>query len=438
MNLAVIGTGYVGLVSGACFAETGQTVISADINEGKIDALRKGRMPFYEPGLEDIVRKNSQAGRLSFTTSTEEAVRASDVVFIAVDTPPQGNGQADLSRVMQVAQDIAKGINGYKVIVNISTVPVGTVERIGRVIEKNLVGDYPFDIVSNPEFLREGSAVSDRLCPSRIVIGSDSQKAIQILKEVYGFIDVPIITTTIRTAEMIKYASNAFLATKISFINEIAHICELVDADVVEVAEGMGYDPRIGSQFLGAGVGYGGSCFPKDTKALDHIAASQGHNFVLLKAVIDVNNMQRVRLVHKVKEALGDLDGRTIGIWGLSFKPDTDDIREAASIDIINYLQHYGARIKAYDPVAMDNARTALNNVDFCPDSYEACRDSDALVIVTEWQEFKEADLNRVKSLLARPVIVDGRNIFALSLMEELGFDYYSIGRQVVKKDQEV
>jgi UDPglucose 6-dehydrogenase len=429
MNLAIIGTGYVGLVTGACFAELGHKVICADIDKEKIEKLKRGIMPFFEPGLEEIVKKGIQAKRLAFTTSTAEAVKPSEIIFLVVDTPPKPNGQADLSHVEQAAKEVARSLNGYKLIVNMSTVPVGTLENIARIIKQNLQTKTEFDVASNPEFLREGSAIKDRLEPSRIVIGAESKQAIELLKRVYQRIDAPIIVTNIRTAEMIKYASNAFLATKLSFINEIAYICELVGADVKDVVRGMGHDPRIGFDFLGAGLGYGGSCFPKDTKALDQIAVSQGHNFTLLKAVIDVNNMQRVRFVQKIKNAIGGLEGKTIGILGLAFKPNTDDVREAASIDVINYLLSDGAQVKAYDPIAMEKAKKVLPQIEYCKNAYEVCKGSDALGIVTEWEEFKNLDYTRVKSLLKRPIIVDGRNILEPITMKALGFSYYGVGR---------
>jgi UDPglucose 6-dehydrogenase len=429
MNLAIIGTGYVGLVTGACFAELGHKVICADIDNEKIEKLKRGIMPFFEPGLEEIVEKGIQANRLAFTTSTAEAVKLSEIIFLVVDTPPKPNGQADLSHVEQAAKDVAIDLNGYKLIVNMSTVPVGTVENIARIIKQNLKVKTEFDVASNPEFLREGSAVKDRLKPNRIVIGAESERAIKLLKKVYESIDAPIIVTNIRTAEMIKYASNAFLATKLSFINEIAYICELVGADVKDVVRGMGYDPRIGFDFLGAGLGYGGSCFPKDTRALDQIAISQGHNFTLLKAVIDVNNMQRVRFVQKIRNAAGGLEGKTIGILGLAFKPNTDDVREAASIDVINYLLSEGAQVKAYDPIAIEKAKQVLPQIEYCKNAYEVCKGSDVLGIVTEWDEFKNLDYARIKSLLKKPIIVDGRNILEPATIKALGFTYYGIGR---------
>jgi len=430
MKIAIIGTGYVGLVTGACFAEIKHEVTCVDIDEKKITMLSEGDIPIYEPGLDNLVKKNINNRMLSFTTSTADAVALADVVFIAVDTPPKTNGQADLSHIVEAAMQIGTSINNYKLVVNVSTAPVGTVERIGKVIEKRIQSEVEFDIASNPEFLREGSAVKDRLKPSRIVIGAKSKRAIELLKKVYEPIDAPLVITDIRTAEMIKYASNAFLATKISFVNEIAHLCESVGADVKQVAEGMGYDSRIGFEFLSAGLGYGGSCFPKDTRALDQLAFENGHNFTLLKAVIDVNHMQRIRVVQKVKKALGSLDGKTVGILGLSFKPNTDDMREAASIDIINYLKSEGAAIRVYDPVAMEKAKALLNGVKYCADPYSVCETSDVAVIVTEWDEFRNLDFKKIKALMKQPILVDGRNIFEPKAMRDLGFFYLGIGRQ--------
>lgn len=429
MQLAVIGTGYVGLVSGACFAEKGHTVVCVDINTKKIEMLKIGRMPIYEPGLEEIVRKNVTSKKLSFSTNLDKAVSKASVVFIAVDTPSKPNGQADLSRVELAAKSIAESIKHYALIANISTVPVGTGKYIRRIVSKYISEGASFDIVSNPEFLREGSAVKDRLNPSRIVIGAETERAINILKEVYSGYDAPLVITNTTTSEMIKYASNAFLATKISFINEIAHLCEEVDADVKQVALGMGYDKRIGFDFLDAGLGYGGSCFPKDARALSQIAFENGYNFTLLKAVIDVNHMQRVRVVQKVQKALNNIEGKTIGILGLAFKPNTDDVREAASIDIINYLQSAGVKIKAYDPIAMDKMRDLVSNVSYCETPYDACRDCSAVIFVTEWDEFKNLDLERIKQSMITPVVIDGRNIFDPKQMHDLGFTYSGFGR---------
>lgn len=428
MKLAVIGCGHVGLVAGTCFAESGHEVICSDIDSSKIDTLRGGKPTFFEPGLEELMGKNMAEGRLSFTDKTAEAVAGADVVFVSVNTPPLETGQADLRFVEQAARDIGQAIDAYRLVVNISTVPVGTVERLGKIIAENT--SAPFDIASNPEFLREGSAIYDRMKPDRIVIGANSEKAIDLLRGVYEKIDAPVLVTTIRTAEMIKYASNAFLATKISFINEISHVCELVGADVVEVAEGMGLDPRIGNQFLKAGLGYGGSCFPKDTRALDQICSDHGHDFDLLKAVIEVNWRQRTRFVDKVRAALGgSLEGATIGMLGLSFKPDTDDLRESAALDIIALLKREGATVKAYDPVAMAKAKEASVDVEFCDDPYAACLGSDLLAITTECREFRELDFAKVRELLCNPIVIDGRNLLDPQTVKANGLTYSGVGR---------
>lgn len=428
MRLAVIGCGHVGLVIGVCFAESGHSVICADIDRMVISGLKGGELPFYEPGLEELLEKNAAEGRIKFTMSTAEAVKASEAIFIAVGTPPKESGEADLRNVERAALDVARAMDDYRLVVVTSTVPVDTAERIASIIAENSRAD--FDVASNPEFLREGTALKDRLNPDRIVIGASSDRAIELLKNVYAGTEAPVVTTDARTAEVIKYASNAFLATKISFINEIAHLCELVGADVEGVAEGMGYDPRIGGQFLKAGLGYGGSCFPKDTRALDQVCAERGHNFQLLRAVIDVNNRQRERFVAKIKAALGgDLSGKTIAVLGLSFKPNTDDIRESAALDVIRLLESKGGEVRVYDPKAMDKAREILPNAVFCSDPYEACRGSDILAIATEWPEFKELDLAHIKALLKKPIIADGRNLLDRAEVAKSGLYYVGVGR---------
>ena len=430
MKVAIIGSGYVGLVTGSCLADINHKVICVDNNKAKIDMLKKGKMPHYEPGLEKIVKKNTKAKRLSFTTDLKAAIKGSDVVFIAVGTPPKQDGSADLSYVENVARQIAETMDSYKVIVEKSTVPVETGVWVKKTIKLYNKKNVPFDVVSNPEFLREGSAVKDFMNPDRIVVGVESKKAEQIMRDLYKPIKAPLIVTDIKSAEIIKHASNSFLATKISFINAVANICEKTGADVEKVSEGMGKDSRIGPRFLNAGIGYGGSCFPKDVDAFVKISEKIGYDFKLLKEVQAINKAQRDLFVKKVHDALWIVKEKTIGIWGLSFKPDTDDMREAPSIDVINALQNEGAKIKAYCPGAMENAKSLLKNVEFCKGPYEVCKDSEALVILTEWDEFKRADLKKVKALMKNPLIIDGRNMFEPKEMRAMGFDYRCIGRQ--------
>ncbi len=428
-SICVIGAGHVGLVSGACLAELGNKVICADNDARKINVLKEGKMPFYEPGLEEMVYRNVKGGRLSFTVSIEEGVKNSRIIFIAVGTPQKPSGEADLTFVEAVSREIAKSMDGRKIVVEKSTVPVKTGGWIKKLIKLNNNSNSGFDIASNPEFLREGAAIHDFMNPDRIVIGVESKRAAKILTELYKPLNQPIIVTNIETAELIKHASNSFLALKISYINAIANICEKVGADVTKVAEGMGYDKRIGQEFLNAGIGYGGSCFPKDVTAFIKIAEEAGYDFELLKAVQRVNEFQREQIIKKAKSLLWNLRGKTIGILGLAFKPDTDDIREAPSIDIIRQLQREGVKIRAYDPQAMDNARPVLEDVVFCHDPYQVAEGSDALIVVTEWDEFKNLDLLRIKELLKQPVIIDGRNIFDPAGMKKLGFNYKGIGR---------
>ena len=430
MKIAVIGSGYVGLVTGACLADLGNNVICVDIDEAKISNLKKGIVPIFEPGLDELIKRNVKENRLSFTTDLKEAVTKSDIIFIAVGTPPKDNGEADLSYIENVAKAIGSEIKSYKVIVEKSTVPVETGERVKKTIKINNPHKAEFDVVSNPEFLREGSAVNDFLNPDRIVIGTDSKKATEILKKLYEPLKAPFIATDIRSAEIIKHASNSFLATKISFVNAIATICEKTSADIEKVAEGMGYDKRIGRAFLNAGIGYGGSCFPKDVSAFIKIAEKSGYDFKLLKEVENINKQQKQNFIKKIEEHIWILKDKTIAVLGLAFKPNTDDMREAPSIDIINALQEEGAKIKTYDPEAMEKAKLTLRNVEYCKDPYEAARDSDALVIVTEWNEFKELDLIKVKNLLKQPLVIDGRNIYDPKEMKNLGFEYISIGRK--------
>ncbi|MBS1252962.1 MAG: UDP-glucose 6-dehydrogenase TuaD [Anaerolineales bacterium] len=428
-NICVIGTGYVGLVTGTCFADLGNNVTCIDIDEPKISKLQQGTMPIYEPGLEEVVRRNAAQNRLRFTTSYEEGIRDSDFIFICVDTPSGAEGEADLYYVREVARGIAEVLDHSVVIVNRSTVPIGTGDTVADVVRRHLKDPVDFAVVSNPEFTREGSAVSDFLEPDRVVLGATDTDAAEAVAQLYLPLRAPIIVTDLRTAEMIKYASNAFLATRLSFINEIASICEQLGADIKEVAAGMGYDQRIGHNYLDAGIGWGGSCFPKDVKALAHMAAIHGTHPQLLRAVIEINRDRRRQVIRKLRNILGRLDGTTIGVLGLSFKPNTDDMREAPSVEIIHMLQHEGAQIKAYDPVSMDNANRHLERVTLCEDPYDMAASSDALVITTEWNEFKQLDLTRIRDLMRRPVIIDGRNIYEPDKMVELGFIYQGMGR---------
>ncbi len=432
MHIGIIGTGYVGLVTGACFAEFGVNVTCVDRDERKIRLLKKGRVPFYEPGIEELLERNIKQGRIEFTTRVSDAVESSLVIFIAVGTPPRGDGSADLKYVEEVAGEIARHIDGYKVIAMKSTVPVGTGKRIRDIISKRRKEQVDFDIVSNPEFLREGAAIDDFMRPNRVVIGAKSQQAVAIMKDIYRplyLIETPFVITNIETAELIKYASNAFLATKVSFINEIANLCEAVGADVHMVAKGMGLDQRIGSKFLHPGPGYGGSCFPKDTLALIQIAKEKGVDMKIVQASAEVNEAQRLRMIEKIKGAIGGVKGKTIAILGLSFKPNTNDIREAPSIAIINGLIREGARCKAWDPASMEDAKALLPEVDYCKDAYDAVKGADALVIVTEWNQLRNLDLQRIKRSLKSPFFFDLRNIYEPARMKELGFRYYSIGR---------
>jgi len=434
MNISIIGTGYVGLVTGACFAELGNTVICADNNQKKVSDLKKCIIPIYEPGLEELVTINVKKKRLLFTTSIKDTVNKSEVIFIAVSTPSLDNGEADLTGVENVARNIAINLTGYRLIVEKSTVPVETGKWVKDTISTYIKHNIKFDIASNPEFLREGQAINDFMHPDRIVIGVESKKARDILVSLYKPLNSPLVITDIKSAELIKHASNSYLATKISFINAISRICEKVGADVVEVAEGMGLDKRIGPGFLNAGIGYGGSCFPKDVDAFINIAEKLGCNFDLLKAVKAINQQQKSFFLNKIKGLLWIIKDKTIGILGLSFKPNTDDIRNAPSIDIIQALQSEGAKIKVYDPSAMEKAGELLGKVKFCKDPYEVCRGSDCLLIITEWDEFKELDLSKIKKLLKRPFIIDGRNIYEPERMKKIGFTYAGIGRRGVLK----
>jgi UDPglucose 6-dehydrogenase len=429
MDICVIGAGYVGLVTGACFADMGHKVICVDNDKRKIDLLKKNKPPFYEKGLEEIVRKNVTAGRLSFSYAIKEGVKKSLVIFICVGTPSMANGEADLSYVENVATEIARDMSSYRLIVEKSTVPVETGEWVRHTIKVNVKKRVDFDVASNPEFLREGSAVEDFLRPDRIVIGVESKKAEKILRELYERIDTKVVVTDIKSAELIKHASNSFLAAKISFINSVANICEKTGADIKKVAYGMGLDPRIGGGFLNSGIGYGGSCFPKDVDAFIHISGKLGYDFDILKAVKRVNEDQQRLFVKKIEDALWMIKGKNIGVLGLSFKPNTDDIRSAPSMAVINSLKDNGAKIKVYDPQASKKAAEILKGVVFCEDLYDTAKQSDALVILTEWHEFEIMDLDRIKKLMKNPLIVDGRNIFEPDKIRKAGFKYISIGR---------
>lgn len=427
-NITIIGTGYVGLVTGTCLAEMGNKVFCIDIDKTRIENLKKGVVPFYEPGLKELIENNIKNQRLFFDTDIALTVPQSEIIFITVGTPAQENGEADLSYVEKAAEDIGKNLKKYAVVVIKSTVPPKTCRRIKEVIKK--YSDELFDIVSNPEFLREGSAVLDFMKPDRIVIGRESEKAENMMKELYQPLKSPIVATNLESSEMIKYASNAFLATKISFINEIANVCERIGADVEEIAKGMGLDPRIGKEFLKAGIGYGGSCFPKDVQALHQSAGINGYNFCLLKSVIEVNSNQRKLVIKKTEKLLGGLKNKIIGVWGLAFKADTDDIRESAAVEIIELLLGKGAKVRAYDPIASENAKRELSEeIIFCDDPYEAAQGSDALLIATEWEEFKKVDFEKIKEMLKKPNIIDGKNIYNPEEMKKMGFNYIGIGR---------
>ena len=428
-QLCVVGVGYVGLVTAACFADLGSRVIALDIDKNKIDGLMRGVMPIYEPELEELVERNVQAGRLSFTTSYAEGLKESDYAFIAVGTPSGENGEADLRYVESAAQSIAKHMQAPLIIVNKSTVPVGTGDYVAEIVQRHQPNHIPFSVVSCPEFLREGSAICDFMNPHRIVLGSLDHDAAEKVAQLHLPLRAPIMITDLRTAEMIKYASNAFLSTKISFINEIANICEALGADVKEVAVGMGYDNRIGLHFLEAGLGYGGSCFPKDVLALAHMAKEKGRHPQLLQAVIEINTDRRSMAVNKLKEMVGDFKAKTIGVLGLAFKPNTDDMRDAPSLNIANELLKAGAKVKAYDPVAMGVAASLLTEVTMCPDAYSAATGCDALIVMTEWNEFKALDLERIRDLMRSPKIFDGRNIYDPEKVRALGFQYIGVGR---------
>lgn len=432
MHIAVIGTGYVGLVTGACFADFGMRVTCVDKDEAKIASIKAGQMPIYEPGLDALVAKNVREGRLDFSTDLRNTVAQSLVVFLAVGTPPSGDGSADMSQIDEVAFEIAKALNGYKVIVTKSTVPVGAASRIKKIIGENRTTASRFSVAANPEFLREGAAINDFMRPDRVVIGCTDEEAIAILKDIYSplyLIETPFVITTPESAEMIKYASNAFLATKVSFINEIARLCELLGADVHDVAKGMGMDVRIGSKFLHPGPGFGGSCFPKDAKALVALGRSVNYDVRIVEAALFVNDLQRRSIIERVRRLVPQLEGKTIAILGLAFKPETDDIREAPALKIIEDLLNGGAKVRAYDPAAIEKARRILPGIEYCEDEYEAARGSDVLVVVTEWNQFRRLDMPRLKEVMREPNIVDLRNIYEPETMRSEGFNYLGMGR---------
>jgi len=440
MNIAIVGTGYVGLVTGVCFAEFGVHVTCVDKDEERIAKLVRGETPIHEPQLGEMLQRNLQQGRIHFTTDTEHAVRQSLVIFIAVGTPSKEDGAADLTYVDEVARTVARNLDGYKVIVTKSTVPVGTGRRIQQIIrdENGNGSEGVFDVVSNPEFLREGSAIEDFLRPNRVIIGANSPQAIAILQDLYRplyLIETPVVVTTIEAAELIKYASNSFLATKISFINELANLCDAMNVDVHVVAKGMGLDQRIGPKFLHPGPGFGGSCFPKDTRALVQIAKEHGCETRLVNAVMEVNEQQKHRMVDKIVGALGispnpgSLEGITLGVLGLAFKPNTSDVRESPSLEIIRALRQRGARVQTYDPEAIEEARRILPEVDYCRDAYSTAEGADLLVLATEWNQFRNLDLERIKEVMRRPILVDLRNVYEPERVRSLGFEYYGVGR---------
>jgi UDPglucose 6-dehydrogenase len=429
-KICVIGTGYVGLVTGTCFADLGNQVFCLDVDETRINKLKQGLMPIYEPGLEQVVSQNVRAGRLCFTTDYVEALKDAEFAFIAVGTPSGVDGEADLQYVRAAAESIADLVDDPIVVVNKSTVPVGTGDWVADIIKRRRAEKpLEFHVVSNPEFLREGSAINDFMNPDRVVLGSTSREAASQVAQLYLALRCPILITDLRTAEMIKYASNAFLATRISFINEIANMCEEMGADVREVAQGMGMDKRIGPAFLDAGLGWGGSCFPKDVKALAHMAVLHGTHPQLLQAVMEINRNQRRRVILKLRRALGSLDDRIIGVLGISFKPNTDDIRDAPALEVIHLLQNEGAHVKAYDPQAMENASQLFKRVELCENPYKVAEGADALVLATDWNEFKQLDFERIHQLMRQPIIIDGRNLWDAERMRSLGFTYMGMGR---------
>jgi len=431
MRIAVIGTGYVGLVAGACFAESGNEVVCVDNNEAKVRLLRRGKIPIYEPGLEELVRRNRSEGRLTFTSTLAKAVRDASVIFIAVGTPQGEDGSADLKYVLEVARDVAKAMNGYKVIVDKSTVPVGTAEKVREVIRRETT--HPFSVVSNPEFLKQGAAIDDFMKPDRVVVGAEDPRAQALMLELYEPFTrtgAPIMMMDCASAELSKYAANAMLATRISFMNEVANVCELVGADVDHVRKAIGADKRIGTSFLFPGVGYGGSCFPKDVQAMRRFAADKHYDFKILGAVEAVNALQKTKLFTMLRKHFGNPKGKTVGIWGLAFKPKTDDMREAPSIPLIEAMLSAGVTVQAFDPEATHVAKGIFGSrITYAANAYDAVKGADALVIVTEWNEFRRPDFDRIRSLMRSPVLFDGRNLFAPAQMKQNGFTYYSIGR---------
>ena len=428
MRIAVVGTGYVGLVTGSCFADLGNVVTCVDVDRKKVASLKKGLVPIFEPGLKEIIQRNRNQ-RLFFTTDLAKAVRTSDVIFIAVNTPPGRNGEVDITNVKAVASGIAKALNGYKIIVNKSTVPIGMGDVVAKILSVSGPKEASFDVVSNPEFLREGSAVADLLKPERVVIGSTRREAAEKLAEIYEPLRCPILITDLKSAEMIKYASNAFLAMKVSYINEIANLCGKVGADIAQVTKGMSYDSRIGGQFFNAGLGFGGSCFPKDVAGLVQIGKNNGYPFRLLPEVLAVNQYQRQLFLEKVQKALKSIKGKTLAVWGLSFKANTDDLREAPSMTLIPALLAKGAKLRAYDPVAMKKAKNIFKKIKYCASPYEAAKGADAILILTDWNEFKQVDFQKLNSLVKFPIIVDGRNLYEPKEMAEKGFIYWGMGR---------
>ncbi|MBC7869835.1 MAG: UDP-glucose/GDP-mannose dehydrogenase family protein [Chitinophagaceae bacterium] len=428
-NICVIGTGYVGLINGTCFADLGNNVITVDVDTKKIEDLKNGILPIYEPGLGELVERNMKAGRLKFTTSYEEGLKDAEFAFICVGTPEGVDGEADLKYVRAAAETIAKTMDHKLVIINKSTVPVGTGDWVADIVQSNQPAPVEFSVVSCPEFLREGSAVVDFMQTDRTVLGSTDQYAAEAVAQLYLPLRKPIVMTDLRTAEMIKYASNAFLATKISFINEIAIICEKLGADVAEVAQGMGFDKRIGHHFLQAGIGYGGSCFPKDVKALAYMAQTHGAHPQLLNAVMDINAFMRRHILLKLHDLLGDVKGKTVGLWGLAFKENTDDIRDSPALTIARHLINQGATVRAYDPVAMENTGRILPEIAMCSNAYEVIEGADAVVLTAPWNEFKQLDMSRIHDSMKQPILIDGKNMYDAAKMNQIGFKYRAIGR---------
>ena len=439
-QIAIIGTGYVGLVTGTCFAELGNTVVCLDNDEKKIETLKAGKAPFYEPQMLEMIVRNQHAGRLSFSSDVAAGVRDSEIIFIAVGTPPGGDGQADLSAVRAVAKVIGQALNGPKIVVSKSTVPVETGEMVSSIIAENSTVDHHVDVVSNPEFLREGSAIADFMAPDRVVVGTNSAEAEAVMRDLYRSLDAPIVVTNVRTSEMIKYAANAFLATKISFMNEIANICELVDVDVKAVGKGIGFDHRIGTQFMNPGIGYGGSCFPKDVRALEQIAAGRHYDASLLRSVEVINKQQIGFTFAKLMAALGgDANGKTVGVLGMAFKPNTDDIREAPALYLIEKLLAAGAKVRAHDPIATEMVRKEYGDkITYCEHMYEALHEADLLLLATEWNEYKNIDFAMARKLMRGDKVVDGRNLFDPELVVASGLDYVGIGRKQTRIAQPV